>query len=119
MGGQTISHYKIIDKLGQGGTGKVFLAKDTSLEREVALKFRLDSQQDDPTAPKRFLQEAKSAAALDHPFICHVHEVGEDSGKTFISMEYVQGLTDTCVQLVAWRYPPSLFASKHLANVRQ
>ena len=91
MVGETISHFKIIDKLGQGGMGEVFLAQDTKLDRKVALKFLPDFMHQDPIAEKRFLREAKSAAALDHPFICHVHEVGEDNGKSFISMEYVKG----------------------------
>ena len=93
MIGRTISHYKIIDKLGEGGMGEVFLAEDTSLDRKVALKFLPDFMQQDPVAEKRFLREAKSAAALDHPYICKIYEVGEEDGKSFISMEYVQGET--------------------------
>jgi len=93
MIGQTISHYKIIDKLGEGGMGEVFLAHDASLDRKVALKFLPDFMQENLTARRRFLQEAKSAGALDHPFICHIHEVGQVEGKDFISMEYVQGET--------------------------
>ncbi|MDA2924545.1 serine/threonine protein kinase [Acidobacteria bacterium AH-259-L09] len=93
MVGKTISHYKIIEKIGQGGMGEVFLAHDTSLDRKVALKFLPDFMQQDPVAEKRFLREAKSAAALDHPYICHIHEVGEEDGKSFISMEYVKGET--------------------------
>ncbi|MDA2925766.1 protein kinase [Acidobacteria bacterium AH-259-G07] len=93
MVGKTISHYKILEKLGEGGMGEVFLAHDTSLDRKVALKFLPEFLQEDPTAKKRFLREAKSAAALDHPFICHIHEVGEAEGNDFISMEYVQGET--------------------------
>ncbi len=73
--------------------GEVFLAEDTKLDRKVALKFLPDFMQQDPVAEKRFLREAKSAAALDHPYICHIHEVGEEDGKSFISMEYVQGQT--------------------------
>lgn len=91
MVGETISHYKIIDKLGQGGMGEVYLAKDTKLDRKVALKFLPESLHQDPLAEQRFLREAKSAAALDHPFVCKVYETGEDDGKAFISMEYVQG----------------------------
>ncbi|MDA2925294.1 serine/threonine-protein kinase [Acidobacteria bacterium AH-259-L09] len=72
---------------------QVYLAQDTSLDRKVALKFLSDFMQEDPTARKRFLREAKSAAALDHPYICHIHEVGEVEGKSFIAMEYVQGTT--------------------------
>ena len=93
MVGQTISHYKILKPLGEGGMAKVFLAQDTSLDRKVALKFLSDSLQEDPTAKKRFLREAKSAAALDHPFICNIYEVGEEDGLSFIAMEYVQGQT--------------------------
>ena len=93
MIGNTLSHYKIISKLGQGGMGEVFLAQDTSLDRKVALKFLPAEMQEDPTARKRFLREAKSAAALDHPFICKIYEVGEAEEKSFIAMEYVQGMT--------------------------
>jgi serine/threonine-protein kinase len=73
--------------------GEVYLAQDTTLDRKVALKFLPEELQQDSTARKRFLREAKSAAALDHPYICHIHEVGEAEGKSFISMEYVQGET--------------------------
>ena len=73
--------------------GEVYLAQDTKLDRKVALKFLPEKMQQDSTARKRFLREAKSAAALDHPYICHIHEVGEAEGKSFISMEYVQGAT--------------------------
>ena len=72
MVGQTISHYKVLEKVGEGGMGEVYLAQDTSLDRKVALKFLPESLHQDPVAEKRFLREAKSAAALDHPFICHV-----------------------------------------------
>ncbi len=91
--GTTISHYKVLEKIGEGGMGEVFLAQDTTLDRKVALKFLPEEMQQDSTAKKRFLREAKSAAALDHPYICHIHEVGEVEGKSFIAMEYVQGET--------------------------
>jgi serine/threonine-protein kinase len=91
--GKTVSHYRILEKIGQGGMGEVFLAQDTTLDRKVALKFLPEELQEDPSARQRFLREAKSAAALDHPYICHIHEVGEVEGKSFISMEYVQGET--------------------------
>jgi serine/threonine protein kinase len=73
--------------------GKVYLAQDTSLERKVALKFLPEVLQQDAIAPQRFLREAKAAAALDHPFICHIHEIGEEEGRAFIAMEYVEGET--------------------------
>ena len=91
--GKQIGSYKILSLLGAGGMGEVYLAQDTTLDRQVALKFLPDELQQDTTARKRFLREAKSAAALDHPFICHIHEMGETEGKFFIAMEYVQGET--------------------------
>ena len=93
MIGQTISHYRVLEKIGEGGMGEVYLAEDTSLKRKVALKFLPDYLQADEVAQKRFLREAQSAAALDHPFICNIHEIGEADGKSFIAMEYVKGQT--------------------------
>ena len=91
MIGKTVSHYRILDKIGQGGMGEVFLADDTSLHRKVALKFLPPEMQQDAAARKRFLREAHSAAALDHPYICHINEVAESDGRDFIVMEYVEG----------------------------
>jgi len=91
MIGKTVSHYRIIDKIGQGGMGEVFLADDTSLQRKVALKFLPPEMQKDAIARKRFLREARSAAALDNPYICHINEVAESDGRDFIVMEYVDG----------------------------
>jgi TolB-like protein/predicted Ser/Thr protein kinase len=91
MIGKSISHYRIIDKLGQGGMGEVFLAEDTSLHRKVALKFLPPAMRQDATARKRFIREARSAAALDHPYICHINEVAESDGQDIIVMEYVEG----------------------------
>jgi serine/threonine protein kinase/dienelactone hydrolase len=93
MIGRTISHYQVLEKLGAGGMGEVFLAEDTSLHRKVALKFLPPQMQRDESARKRFLREAHSAAALDHPFICSIHAVSESEGKDFIVMEYVDGET--------------------------
>ncbi len=88
-----VGSYKILSLLGTGGMGEVYLAQDTKLDRKVALKFLPKEMQDDATARKRFRREAKSAAALDHPYICHIHEVGDFDGKDFIAMEYVEGQT--------------------------
>jgi TolB-like protein/predicted Ser/Thr protein kinase len=89
--GTTLGHYRILEKIGQGGMGEVFLAEDTSLHRKVALKFLPPAMQQDEAAHKRFIREARSAAALDHPYICSIHEVGESDGQEFIVMEYVAG----------------------------
>jgi len=91
MIGETVSHYRIVEKIGQGGMGEVFLADDTSLHRQVALKFLPPGLQQDAAARRRFLREAHSAAALDHPFICHINEVAESGGRDVIVMEYVEG----------------------------
>lgn len=91
--GDRISHYKIERLLGQGGMGQVYLSTDDILERQVALKFLPDELERDPATRHRFVHEAKSAAALDHPFICKVYEAGETEGKSFIAMEFVEGQT--------------------------
>ena len=91
MIGKTISHFKILEKLGAGGMGEVYLAEDTELDRKVALKFLLTQYTSDPEAVERFKREAKAAASLNHPNIITVYEVGEHEGQTFIAMEYVNG----------------------------
>jgi TolB-like protein/predicted Ser/Thr protein kinase len=91
MIGKTLGRYRVLEKIGKGGMGEVFLAEDTSLRRRVALKFLPPETQRDPEALKRFVREARSAAALDHPYICHINEVAQVEGRDFIVMEYVDG----------------------------
>lgn len=89
--GSVISHYEIIGKLGSGGMGEVHLARDTRLQREVAIKCLPEEGGDDPTARKRFLREARAAGGLAHPNVCAVHEIGEEDGLVYIVMQRVNG----------------------------
>ena len=117
MIGKTISHYRILEKLGEGGMGVVYKARDTHLDRFVAIKVLPAERVADPERKKRFVQEAKTASAPNHPNIIHIYDIDEREGIDFIAMEYVQGGTlDELIPRHGMRLNEALKTSVQIAD---
>src|SRR5258706_13212909 len=114
---ETFAHYRILRKLGSGGMGIVYEAEDSKLGRRVALKFLPESTHRDPQTLERFLREARSASALNHPSICTIHAIEEHDGRTFIAMELLEGQTlDKLMPLGALPIPRTIDIGIQLAD---
>ena len=117
MTGQTISHYKVTEKLGEGGMGVVYKAEDTKLKRAVALKFLAAHLLKDEEAHKRFDREAQAAAALHHPNVCPIHEIAEADGRTFLAMAFIEGDTlDKRIESAPLKIPEALDVAQQIAK---
>ena len=114
---ETISHYRVVEKLGEGGMGVVYKAQDTHLDRPVALKLLAAGSVADPERKRRFVQEAKAASALSHPNIIHIYSIDSADGVDFMAMEYVSGKTlDQLIGKGASRYRRHLKYSIQIAD---
>ena len=113
----TITHYRIVSKLGAGGMGEVYLAQDTKLNRKVAQKILPEELAANADRMRRFVQEAQAAAALNHPNIAHIYEIGEHDGTPFIAMEFVDG--PTLRQLIHHQQTDLTKLLRHLQHVAE
>src|SRR3989449_5953651 len=113
----TISHYRMLSRIGAGGMGEVYLAQDMKLGRNVALKILPAAVAANPERMRRFVQEAKAAAALNHPNIAHIYEIGEADGVNFIAMEFIDGQTlRQCILELQTNLPRLLQLFQHAAE---